>query len=166
MVSTGQRRRRACPPKPWRRRAFSLLELLLVLAITVIIAAMAAPRYATSANRYHLDAAARRVAADLALAQAQARASSKGLTVTFYTSSSTYQVPGVVPLDRRPGTYTVDLKADPYAATIVSASFGGQPTLTFDMYGGVSSGGSVVVQAGGTQKTITVDANTGKASAP
>ena len=60
----------------------------------------------------------------------------------------------------------VDLKADPYAATIVSASFGGQPTLTFDMYGGVSSGGSVVVQAGGTQKTITVDANTGKASAP
>ena len=56
------------------RGGFSLFELLIAMSVIAIIAAVAVPRYASSVGRYRAESAARRVAADLTLAQAKARA--------------------------------------------------------------------------------------------
>jgi type II secretory pathway pseudopilin PulG len=148
------------------RRAFTLIDLTVVLVMSAIIAAIALPRYANATANFRLAQAANRVAADVALAQWTGKSTSAaaGLTVTFDLATNTYALPGVAGTAGPGSTYAVALSADPYDATIVSASFGGVPTVTFDRYGQPSSGGTVVLAVGGVQKTITVDGTSGKAS--
>ena len=155
---------KACGLQPAAFFAFSLLELLLAMAVIGIMLAIAVPRYAVSATRYHLDAAARRIVSDLSLAQSRARATSKSQPVLFSVAAGTYQITGMATLDRKPGDYAVALAGDPYRVTLVSADFGGQASITFDGYGSPTRGGTIVIQAGGDQRTITVDAATGKAA--
>ena len=133
---------------------FSLFELLIGLSVISIIAAVAVPRYANSVGRYRADAAARRIAADLALAQAKARAASSGQSVTFNTIAGTYTVSGARNLDHPTLPYTVDLGRDPYRVTIGYADFGGAPQAQFDMFGTPAFGGQVTVYAGSFSRTV------------
>ena len=143
-------------------RAFTILELVMVLVALALLAAVAAPRYASSLANYHVDAAARRVAADLAFVQAQARATSKPQTITFTPAGLRYQVVAVSGLDNRAGGYAVDLSADPYRLTGLTAKFGTKTQITFDQYGTPDNAGTVTVAVGTTSKTVTLDAATGK----
>ena len=45
----------------------------------------------------------------------------------------------------------------------MSATFGGDAAVTFDGYGVPSAGGRIVISAGQYQKTIVLDAASGKA---
>lgn len=146
------------------RKAFSLLELVLVLAILGILAAMAVPRYGTAVARYQAEMAAKRVVADLALARARARITSTQRTVAFTPAADQYQLPGVADLKNSAADYLVDLSARPYHANLLSADFGGDGTVIFDGYGAPDSSGQVIVQVGDVQKIIALDQNTGKAS--
>jgi prepilin-type N-terminal cleavage/methylation domain-containing protein len=148
------------------RQGISLTELVVVLAIIGILSAIAVPRYAASLINYRLDAAARRIAADLALARSQAMTTSRSQPVAFNVAAGTYQMAGVLTLDRRGTDYSVALGSDPYFVKLLSANFGGNPTVTFDAYGGADSSGTVVLEAGGTQKTVSLDRYTGKATVP
>jgi type II secretory pathway pseudopilin PulG len=143
---------------------FSLVELVLVVAITMILAAIVSPRYGSAAVRYRADLAARRVADDLRLAQAHARLTSASCTVKFATAAEQYQLVGVASLDGASGDYTVDLRTDPYDAGITSADFGGAPTVVFSGWGLPNSGGSVVVTSGSEARTVLVDGQTGQVS--
>ncbi|MBI2432720.1 MAG: GspH/FimT family pseudopilin [Candidatus Hydrogenedentes bacterium] len=62
--------------------------------------------------------------------------------------------------------YIVSFKTEQaYLGTdLLSASFGGSDTITFDTVGTPSAGGTAVVQLGGLQRTITVNATTGQVS--
>ena len=60
--------------------------------------------------------------------------------------------------------YAVSLSADPYAATVASAAFGGAASVTFDRYGQPAAGGTVVVAVGTVQRTVTLDATSGLAT--
>jgi prepilin-type N-terminal cleavage/methylation domain-containing protein len=145
------------------RRAFHLIELVIVLAILATLAAVAVPRYAAAAANYRVDAAARRVAADVAYAQSTARTTGATQTIVFDATRNQYQVSTVANLDRAAAAYVVDLAAEPYAATIVSVSFGGAPTLSIDAFGFPVATGSVVVRVGAARRTVTVN-TAGKAS--
>jgi len=142
---------------------FSLLELVLVLSIVTILAAIAAPRYAMSVARNRADFAARRVVADLAMAQSSAKAASSARTVLFSVETNKYQISGMSPLDGASGSYTVQLAQPPYEARLVSADLGGDSQITFDGWGIPDSGGTVVLTAGPNQKRVLIDAETGKA---
>jgi type II secretory pathway pseudopilin PulG len=141
-----------------------LLELVLVLAIIATLAAIAAPRYAASTVRYRADLAARRIVADLAQAQSSAKAASSSRTVEFYVSTSRYRISDLPSLDGKSGGYIVELSERPYEATLVSTDLGGDAQITFDGWGIPDTGGTVVLSAGSEQRTVMLDAETGKAT--
>jgi type II secretory pathway pseudopilin PulG len=147
-----------------RLTAYTLLEVVLVLAIVVMLASMAIPRFAGAGVRYRADAAAVQLIADLSLAQRWARLTSSSQKVVFDVPSDTYELPNLQHPDHPDQNYLVALADEPYQAGIVSANFGGASEVTFDGYGVPSSGGTVVLRAGDEQRTIAVNADTGGVS--
>ncbi|HUU82229.1 MAG TPA: GspH/FimT family pseudopilin [Phycisphaerae bacterium] len=145
-------------------QAFSLIELVIVVSIIGVVAAIAAPRFANSIARQRAEGAAKRIAADLALARSQAITRSTSQMVKFDLGSDSYVMAGVQHLDRAASAYKVDLSAEPYLAGLVSADFGGDDEVVFDFHGTPDSGGQVVIKAGAWQKTVTLDPDTGKAT--
>ncbi len=142
-----------------RRCAFSIFELVIVLLIMSILAAVAVPMFFDSLLFHRVESAARRVKADLELARTQARLTSASQSITF--TNSTYMLSNTTSLDK-PGTvYTVDLSKQPYSLDSATANFSNLATVSFDGYGTPSSGGTVVLNAKSHQCTVTVEATTG-----
>src|SRR2546423_1230735 len=133
---------------PARRRGVTFVELVMVMGITGVFAAIALPRYSGAVARYRAEVAAKRIVADLGVAQARARQLSTSQTITFTPASNQYQIVGMTDPDRSTATYTVTLSDSPYRTTLVSASLGGDTSLIFNGYGMPDSGGTIVVQAG------------------
>jgi prepilin-type N-terminal cleavage/methylation domain-containing protein len=144
---------------PGQPAAFSLFELVIVLVLVAIVSAIAVPRYSSSLDNYRASFAARKIAADLAMAQTAARAASASRTLSF-TSAASYQVSGVSALNGATGTYAVDLSSDQYKTT-VTVSFAGATQVTFDGYGHPDNAGSITVRSGGAVRGITLDAQSG-----
>ena len=125
------------------RTGFGLLELVVVSAIMAALAAVAVPKYAASLARYRAAAAAARIKAELSLARRTAKISGSAQTVDV-------------------SDYQAILSESPYRAVIVSADFGGDEEVVFDGYGIPDDGGAVTVQVGTTERTVIIDADTGR----
>jgi Tfp pilus assembly protein FimT len=136
----------------------------MVIVLVGVMAGIAMPRYARSIARYRADMAAKRIVADLNLAQSRARSQSASQTVTFTAASNEYQIVGMADIDHLTSTYTVKLSEEPYNVTLTGATFGGDSSIVFDIYGVPDSTGSAVVTCGDVTKTITVNVDTGVAS--
>jgi prepilin-type N-terminal cleavage/methylation domain-containing protein len=143
------------------RRGFSLLELVIVSAVITILSAIAIPRYANSIANYRVSVIARRLAADIGMAQARARALSTSQAVVFDTVQNQYQLPQLPDVDRPGQLYTVSFNDPTISATLVSASFNGSATLTINGFGVPASGGTIQVRSGSALKTLTVNADSG-----
>jgi prepilin-type N-terminal cleavage/methylation domain-containing protein len=151
---------------PGARTGFSLIELTLVVFLLGISAAIAIPRYANSLCSYRAAMAAKRVAADLALARNDAWMTGSRRTVSFSQTNNQYQLTGIADPDH-PGVANcvVNLSNNPYRATLGATTFQGQ-TVTFDSYGMPSAGGQITVTAGTAQRTVYLDAANGRVTAP
>ncbi len=145
-------------------RAFTLVELTVVVAVLAIVAAIAAPRYGGAIARYHAQNAARRIATDLELCRQLAVATSAARTVTFDATLGTYQVESARSLEGGSAPYVVGLAKEPYQVSIVAVDFDADAKLVFDGWGAPDSGGSVTVRSGPDARTVTVDAATGAVS--
>jgi prepilin-type N-terminal cleavage/methylation domain-containing protein len=152
-------------------RGFSLFELVAVLIIIAIVSAIAAPRYASSLDRFRIDRAANRVVVDLAYARGAAEAASASTTVVFDVAASAYTMSGLTDPRTGAGSYRTDLAAEPYRATIVTVAMDDPTALddtasdvTFDGFGRPDSAGTVVLSIAGRTRTITLDPDTGVAS--
>lgn len=146
------------------RHAFTLVELVIVLATIAVLAGIAAPKYASSLANYRSILAARQFAADLGAAQANSRASSTAQTIAINQAASTYTITGLTRLDRRAGVYTVNLADSPYyaainSATLPAAAVAGQ--IKFDGFGTPNTGATVTISNGGRTHTVTLDAASG-----
>lgn len=144
-------------------QGFSLIELVMVMTITAILAGIALPRYADALARYRVDAAARRVIADLEYARSLARAQSAGIQVKFKTDEDCLRLTGVQSMDDAGQEWALDLSAKPYYADLVSNDFSGS-NLTFNGYGYPDSGGSIVIAVGSEKRTVVLDIDSGKAA--
>ena len=143
--------------------AFSLIELMMVLTIISILAAIAVPRYANSLARYRADAAANRIVADMAYARQLARSSSAKVTVQFKVISNRVHLNGVPSLNDPAVFWKIELNDAPYRANLVSANFGGDMGVIFNGYGDPDSGGLAVLTVGSETRTVVLNPDTGKA---
>jgi prepilin-type N-terminal cleavage/methylation domain-containing protein len=143
-----------------RRRGFSLLELVTVVSIIGILGAIIAPRYADALTNYRVDAAARRVVADLEYMRDRAKSTSTSRSFTVDVGLEQYTLVGESGLDGA-ATYEVDLAAEPYKSRIVSADLGGDDTLTFNGFGLPDADGAIIVRAGDRTLAINIDLATG-----
>ncbi len=143
-----------------------MVEVAIVLTIIGLMTAIALPRYSEASNHFKADLAATRILADLTLARSQAVATSSNQTVVFDLASSRYTMAGITGLDGKSPDYILNLSADPYNCSLVSVSFGGATSVTFDAYGSADHGGQITVQSNGSMATVTLEASTGKASVP
>jgi prepilin-type N-terminal cleavage/methylation domain-containing protein len=149
------------------RRGFTLVEVVIVMVVMVIVAAIAIPKYGNSLSQYRADLAARRLAADLGLAQASARASSSSRSVTFRPAENGYGISGVNDLDRAGSPYAVMLSASPYYAALGSIAFtdsNNDNQVVFDGFGVPDSGATIQVICKSARRTVTLNAATGAAS--
>lgn len=144
------------------RRAFSIVELVVVILIISVLAAVSTPAFMDSLLFHRVESAARRVKADIEYQRQRARLTSTSQTVTF--SNGSYTLSGAKSLDDPTSVYTVNLKQSPYLLDSATANFSSTQVLTFDGYGSPSSAGTVVLVAKTHQCTVTINGTTGGAT--
>jgi len=142
-----------------RHCAFTIFELVIVILIMSVMAAVSAPAFMDSLLFHRVEAAARRVKADIDYQRQRARLTSTAQTVTF--NNGTYTLSGAKSLDRPASGYSVNLKQSPYGLDSALANFSNSQVLTFDGYGSPSSAGTIVLTAKTHQCTVTVNSATG-----
>jgi general secretion pathway protein H len=142
--------------EPARARGVTLLELLVVLAIMGLVAALAVPVLGPGVSTSDLKAAARQLAAGMRLARSEAMASRRETFVTIDVEGRRFLV----------GT---DTRAHPLPKDVEIQLFTAQKDLVSDKVGAIrfypdggSNGGRVTVGAGERKLEVDVDWLTGR----
>ena len=143
--------------------AFSLFELVIVMAIIGIIAAIAQPHVANAGNFLRVNQAAQRIAADIAMAKRQARLAGAAVTVSFAPDTNSYAISGITALAGKSGPYIVVLSEEPYKCQLSAVDCDGNTNLVFNGFGEVISGApaNLLVVRHSCQRTITINQTTG-----
>jgi prepilin-type N-terminal cleavage/methylation domain-containing protein len=145
---------------------FTLVEIMVALVIIAIAAALVVPYASTKSSE--AVSAAQTAAADIQYAQSMAITTQQPTTVTFATN-------GQYTLSNASGTLKQPMTGKAYVVyfgttrgfeevSVVSPSFGGTRSVTFDSTGAPDNAGSVTIQAGPHVYTLSVAAATGNVS--
>jgi len=138
---------------------YTLVELVMVMVMIGILAAIAVPRLSDGSVTRRLDAAERRVLGDTEYASELARARSSPVVISFDVLGSGYTIAGTSnPITREASNYIVRLKDAPYRVRVGTVNLGGDSAISFNGFGVRDSGGTVDLIAGDTTRTITIDA--------
>ena len=148
--------------------AFTLVELLMVILILAIVGAVVVPM-AVGTTSMQAQSAARIVMSDLEYAQNQAIVTQVDITVTFDTNGNSYSVSNesgtlIHPITKQAYTVDFDTQRGLGSVALSSASFNGQPSVTFGALGSPDAEGTVTVAAGSHGYTVTVAPITGRVS--
>jgi len=150
---------------------FTMVEMMLVLLLLGIVAAVAVPAMNSSLDEMKLDAAAREVVSAIQYCQSQAiKTGSDTYKVAFNESTDEFMckednsIVALHPLDKKPYKIQFNLEGHLQGVDIVSASFGSSNGLAvkFNSLGETDDAGAAVLGYAGFQKTINVTAPIGK----
>jgi len=162
---------------PKRLGAFTLVELLIVIMVLIIAAAIVIPNIGSAADAQAMSAA-RVLACDLEVARDLALKTRCPHTMLFSSDRQSYKVvadygeesyAAADEIDHpvvagRTFEVTLAERNGMRAVSVVDVSFGGDDYVTFNELGEPSSAGSMTVQAGDTQIRIAVTGLTGSVS--
>lgn len=145
-----------------QRRAFSLVELVMVLTIMAITAAIAVPRYYHAASRYRALAAGRRLAADIDALRQTAVAKSLSYLLRASAGNAKYET-----VDKTSGwgggsIVTISIADEPYLASFTAVDLGVDNQLVFDGYGIPDGAATFTLASGNAAAQVTVNSKTGK----
>lgn len=149
--------------KRYQRNGFSFVEIMMVLLIIGIIAAVAVPKWHASIAGYRADLASAKLVADLKFASIKARTSSREITIEFFAAGSDEEntwLFAAVDDPQSPGQpLQVDIGDAPWEAELSVA-----PTsITFNIQGVPTTSGSWTVNSGTAyQRTVTIQQGTGE----
>jgi prepilin-type N-terminal cleavage/methylation domain-containing protein len=143
---------------------FTLLELVIVTVVVAIAAAVAIPRFSNYIGGQRADGAARRIVADLRVAQQRAKYSAAAMTVNFDGAGGRYELVGMNHPDHPDQPYIVTIGDEPYRAKFLNIVLGADTSIIFDGYGNPDSGGQIRVAVGDAGRLIDIDATTGRIS--
>jgi len=160
-----------------RPAAFTLVELLMVVAVLIIAAAIVIPNLGTAGDAQAMSAA-RALASDMELARDLALKTQRPHTLLFSGDERSYKVvadyagetyaaaQAVEHPVRAGSTFEVTLseRNGMSAVSVTDVSFGGDGYVTFNELGEPSAAGSVTVQAGQARMRIAVAGLTGSVS--
>ena len=154
----------------------TLLELLMVMVIMSVLAAIAAPKVTSVISRTRLDAASQKIFADVRYAQSLAMSKRTRTWVVFDDVDDRYSVYkgadkasrslAVDPLTR--DVFTINLSDEYPGVTITGVDFGGIAEVQFDSLGTSYDGdGNLLAVAGGYVElnggiSVKVTRNTGR----
>lgn len=141
-------------------RGFTLLETTMAIAIVAVIAVIAIPRFTRASDRSRVEAAARRLSAELVAVRDRARASRTTAMVTMDAGVARFRVSGVDTGGLGCAAGTIDLSIEPYAVAVSASSFSITP-LSFDRFGTPQARGSIVLIRGAVKKAVVIDGNGG-----
>lgn len=136
-------------------RGFSMIELVIVVAITGVIAAIAVPKFADAASGRRLLAAKRTLIQDIEMAQLLSRASSKIHVVKFYVAENKYIIVEGTDIKREAVILTRDFDDDPYNLNISRTNLSGDNVVVISAFGDLSPAFSVGLIDNGTEIPIT-----------
>ena len=143
---------------PWgRRKAFTLVELVVVLLIIAIGSAVAGPAYSRALQTHRVEQAALRVMADLRLAKRHAQLTSASIYVDFDLATHTITIRGIDDFEKFGQPNSISLSSDPYRTQIVELDFNGLQTVEFNGFGTAETLGSLRLQSGVAQKTVVIN---------
>ena len=147
-----------------KHRAVTLVELVIVMVIVAMLAAMAMPRFANVMRRQRLDAASRRVMDDLRAARFAAISKKKEYGMTFDLPAQNYV--WHEGNDAVSGDEAVQFDQPPYEGIQLKyAEFENSlPMVTFNRLGLPSAGGQIVLADGTENVTLVVSSTTGRVS--
>lgn len=163
------------------RTAYTMVEVVIMMLVMGILAAVAAPRYIQSMHRYRVDAAARRIVADLNYVRGRTimKGAYQPQWVSFDVAADKYHLWFTPDIDHSAQDYWVEFSKTPYPVDLSGASFvntngdAADVTVIYDIYGMPHSNtvtpapladGKIVVSSGSEIRTVTIDPVTGKAS--
>ncbi|MBN2377541.1 MAG: GspH/FimT family pseudopilin [Sedimentisphaerales bacterium] len=136
-------------------RAFTIIEMVIVLAIISILASVAAVSFSNSSKNVQLQCAADRLIADLNLVRDQARRQQQDYELIFNVGARSYSAIGV-PSHTGTEDIAVSLQAAPYYITSLSVPFTDNKII-FDAQGNPTESGSVTLSNGSRIINIAID---------
>lgn len=140
-------------------RAFTLLELAVVLIILSIAIAVAAPAYSSALQNHRVEQATLRLMADLRLAKRRAELSSTPVYVDVNLTENQVTIRGLQDFENSRQLHTIALTDEPYRTQIVQIEPSGLVTIEFNGFGAAQTAAKIRLQSGLAQRTIAISAD-------
>ena len=138
-------------------RAFSMIELVIVLAIIGVVSVIALPKFAHADSGRRLSASKSTLIADIEYAKLRARTTGKIHVIKFYPSIEKYIIVEGTTISRAATILSRDFTLDPYKLDISRTNLGGEQTSLITVYGQLSPGFSVGLVDDGVEVTTSFD---------
>jgi prepilin-type N-terminal cleavage/methylation domain-containing protein len=132
-----------------KQRGFTLIELIITLALIIIMGALAVPFFQSYAINTNLKSAARDIQSDFSSLKGRAIAENTTFSITFNVANNNYliQQGGVTIQTKTPSYFARDIR-------ITSVTFPGS-TITFQTRGTASAGTLNLINSRNSTATIT-----------